>query len=211
MMVTVQILKKKTKSQTWQASKGELNQTRGPRQHISATMNAEVIMVLSQHRQLWAGQKVKNTEIALQVGAEESAQEPPGFERGRVNQKNLKEKQVMLEIEGPQTKGSKHASLDSSGCEANDQARAVRRPKQNKRKGSLNGDQGPTAARGNTSNQNLNDTISLDSCEKLAHKALQIGKALGIKVVRNERAAIATLKESMAKKKSGKTIQNNKN
>ena len=88
----------------------------------------EVIMVSSQHRQLWAGQKVKNTEVALQVGAEESAQEPLGFERGRVNQKNLKEKQVMLEIEGPQTKGSKHASLDSSGCEANDQARAVRRP-----------------------------------------------------------------------------------
>jgi len=29
--------------------------------------------------------------------------------------------------------------------------------------------------------------------------------------VRNERAAIATLEESMAKKKSGKTIQNNKN
>jgi len=54
------------------------------------------------------------------------------------------------------------------------------------------------------------DTSDIDRCEKLAKEALRIGQLLGIKVIRNERAAIDNIIESMGTKKGVQTRSSTK-
>jgi len=81
----------------------------------------------------------------------------------------------------------------------------ARRPDQALKSGPLNEEKGKQVRISNAAPKDQHDTNSVDSCERLAREAMHIGQILGIKVVRNEKAALEGIKESLRKKKGVQT------
>jgi len=62
----------------------------------------------------------------------------------------------------------------------------------------------------NVESATTRDQDGMNSCEKLAKEALRIGQVLGIKVLRNEQAAIECIVESMSQRKGVQTRSSKK-
>jgi len=80
------------------------------------------------------------------------------------------------------------------------------RATQSLKSGSVKGQQRTRGSKGLPKKLSENQSASWDSCERLAKEALHIGEILGIKVVKNKKAAIAEIAESIGRKKVKKSI-----
>ena len=181
--------------------------TRTKTAHFSLNEDSgEVMAAAKQMMPFKTVEKENDAQGMLAVNAEESTQEPPGFELRSRTQK---------------TPTLMHETSNQAAVQTNDhgvdpilppgfETREInaRRPDQALKSGILNEDQGEKNS--NEEPENQQGTNSVDSCEKLAREALHIGQLLGIKVVRNEKAAIEGIKESLGKKKEVKPKSNKK-
>jgi len=70
----------------------------------------------------------------------------------------------------------------------------------------VKGKQRPRGSKGQAKNLSESKSASWDSCERLVKEALQIGEILGINVVKNKKAALAELAESIGRKKDKKIV-----
>jgi len=170
----------------------------------------EVMMISNQVLPLKTVEKGKKAKDVMLVNEEESAQEPPGFE-SRVNARSYHTfKPLANDNEGLHTKGQEVDPIEPRGFEERENGIKDKKAEQISKSGPVNDGQGTQYSQSNANLEARNDTSSMDSCEKLAKEALQIGQILGIKVVRNEKAAIDRLTESMGRKKGVQTRSSKK-
>ena len=110
----------------------------------------------------------------------------------------------MQEHMDAQSKDQDSGPIEPPGFEVVGNTVEDRRSDQIPKSGPFMGDKRTRGSNCSKIPQSKNGTGSEDTCEKLAKEALHIGQILGIKVVRNEKAAVAKLAESMKKQKSKK-------
>ena len=179
-----------------------------PAQICSHECSEEIQMCLNSSVPLAMEGMGRKNQKPTSFNEEETAQGPPGFEK-RINADSSGAPKALISGCADTSTNSQEESMppgfEKRSAETKTQTAGQIEPNKLDIEGQALQDNHT-----NVESAEIKDQNGMNSCEILAKEALRIGQILGIKVVRNEKAAIEDIVESLSKRKGVQTRSSKK-
>ena len=170
-------------------------------QLINNECSEDVMMNLNKTVPLKTGEEGIMINVERSMGEDDSILVPPGFEPVGMEKGSRPIKTTTVQRDGPQIKCPMMDHSEPLDEGDNNWATEDSRATQISKNGAKKVTQRSRSSKGMEKISSESTSASWDSCKRLANEALQIGELLGIKVVKNKKAALAELAESIGRKK----------